>query len=77
MTPSSAYERPLRRIAWADAGRDPGALQVVPYAVRPSPGKLAHYAELGVEEVVLQLPPEGEAGILRALDAYQPFVDVR
>ncbi|MFD3732642.1 LLM class F420-dependent oxidoreductase [Streptomyces sp. NPDC058632] len=65
---------PALRTAWADAGRDPGALQVVPYAVRPSPGKLAHYAELGIDEVVLQLPPEGEAGVLRALDAYQPFV---
>ncbi|WAX79482.1 LLM class F420-dependent oxidoreductase [Streptomyces sp. KMM 9044] len=65
---------PALRTAWADAGRDPGALQVVPYAVRPSPGKLAHYADLGIDEVVVQLPPEEEAGVLRALDAYQPYV---
>ncbi|MER6109063.1 LLM class F420-dependent oxidoreductase [Streptomyces hirsutus] len=68
---------PALRTAWADAGRDPGDLQVVPYAVRPTPDKLAHYAGLGIEEVVVQLPPEGEAGVLRALDAYQPFVDAR
>ncbi|MFE9925584.1 LLM class F420-dependent oxidoreductase [Streptomyces sp. NPDC005774] len=68
---------PALRTAWADAGRDPGALQVVPYAVRPTPDKLAHYAGLGIEEVVVQLPPEGEAGVLRSLDAYQPFVDAR
>ncbi|MCX2925609.1 LLM class F420-dependent oxidoreductase [Streptomyces sp. NEAU-W12] len=65
---------PALRTAWAEAGRDPGALQVVPYAVHPSPGKLAHYADLGIDEIVVQLPPEPEAGVLRALDAYQPYV---
>ncbi|MFI1013510.1 TIGR03619 family F420-dependent LLM class oxidoreductase [Streptomyces sp. NPDC020965] len=61
---------PVLRTAWEAAGRDPGALRVVPYAVRPTPGKLAHYAELGIEEVVLQLPSAGTAEVLRALDAY-------
>ncbi|MER6343549.1 LLM class F420-dependent oxidoreductase [Streptomyces sp. NPDC001595] len=65
---------PLLRTAWADAGRDPAALQVVPYAVRPSPGKLAHFAGLGIEEVVAQLPPAGESEVLRALDAFQPYL---
>ncbi|MFF9059945.1 LLM class F420-dependent oxidoreductase [Streptomyces sp. NPDC014882] len=65
---------PVLRAAWADAGRDPAALQVVPYAVHPSPGKLAHYAELGVEEVVVQLPPAGEADVLAALDACAPYL---
>jgi len=61
---------PVLRAAWADAGRDPAALQVVPYAVYPNPGKLAHYADLGIEEVVVQLPPAGEAEVLRVLDEY-------
>ncbi|WP_309054887.1 LLM class F420-dependent oxidoreductase [Streptomyces sp.] len=61
---------PALRTAWERAGRDPKALHVVPYAVHPNPGKLAHYEELGCEEVVLQLPPAGEAEVLRALDAY-------
>lgn len=61
---------PRLRTAWTDAGRDPAALQVVPYAVHPTAGKLAHYADLGIEEVVLQLPPAGEAEILRTLDEH-------
>ncbi|MET7596537.1 TIGR03619 family F420-dependent LLM class oxidoreductase [Streptomyces sp. NPDC005481] len=64
---------PALRAAWAGAGRDPAALHVVPSAVRPTPGKLAHYADLGVEEVVVQLPPAGEAEVLRTLDAYAPY----
>lgn len=60
---------PVLRRAWAEAGRDPEALQVVPYAVFPTPGKLAHYADLGIEEVVVQLPPAGEAEVLRVLDS--------
>ncbi|MGW2045059.1 LLM class F420-dependent oxidoreductase [Streptomyces sp. NPDC001858] len=64
---------PVLRAAWADAGREPDALQVVPYAVQPSPGKLAHYAELGIEETVVQLPPAGEAEVLRVLDDLARF----
>ncbi|MDW4902180.1 LLM class F420-dependent oxidoreductase [Streptomyces californicus] len=65
---------PELRAVWEEAGRDPAHLQVVPYAVRPAPGKLAHYAELGVEEVVLQLPPADEPEVLRALDAYAAYL---
>ncbi|MFJ9559953.1 LLM class F420-dependent oxidoreductase [Streptomyces fuscichromogenes] len=65
---------PVLRGVWADAGRDPAALQVVPYAVFPSAGKLAHYAELGIEEVVVQLPPAGEAEVLGVLDGYGEFL---
>ncbi|MEU5122811.1 LLM class F420-dependent oxidoreductase [Streptomyces asoensis] len=65
---------PALRTAWADAGREPDALQVVPYAVQPSPGKLAHYADLGIEEVVVQLPPAGEAEVLGLLDGYAAYL---
>lgn len=65
---------PVLRSAWADAGREPDALQIVPYAVQPSPGKLAYYAELGIEEAVVQLPPVGEAEALRALDEFTPYL---
>ncbi|MFD9844958.1 LLM class F420-dependent oxidoreductase [Streptomyces parvus] len=65
---------PKLRAAWEEAGRDPKSLQVVPYAVLPSPGKLAHYAELGIEEVVLQLPPADEPEVLRTLDAYAAYL---
>ncbi|MFD7707747.1 TIGR03619 family F420-dependent LLM class oxidoreductase [Streptomyces sp. NPDC059785] len=65
---------PVLRAAWDRAGRDPAALHVVPYAVRPTPGKLAHYTDLGIEEVVVQLPSAGEPEVLRALDAYAQYV---
>ncbi|SCD68078.1 LLM class F420-dependent oxidoreductase [Streptomyces sp. DvalAA-19] len=65
---------PKLRAVWEEAGRDPKDLQVVPYAVLPDPGKLAHYAELGIEEVVLQLPPAGEREVLRVLDGYAAYL---
>ncbi|MGW3283547.1 LLM class F420-dependent oxidoreductase [Streptomyces sp. NPDC001002] len=65
---------PVLRGVWADAGRDPAALQVVPYAIYPSAGKLAHYAGLGIEEVVVQLPPAGEPEVLRVLDDYAEYL---
>ncbi|MEW2066201.1 LLM class F420-dependent oxidoreductase [Streptomyces sp. NPDC007346] len=65
---------PKLRAAWEEAGRDPKELQVVPYAVVPAPGKLAHYADLGIEEVVLQLPPAGEPEVLRVLDGYAAYL---
>lgn len=65
---------PALRAAWLEAGRDPQGPRIVPYAVHPTPGKLAHYADLGVEEAVVQLPPAGEAEVLRVLDAYAAYV---
>jgi probable F420-dependent oxidoreductase len=63
----------LRRV-WEDAGRDPAALHVVPFAVLPNPGTLDHYRGLGVEEVVLQLPPGGIDEVLRTLDEYARYL---
>jgi probable F420-dependent oxidoreductase len=65
---------PRLRETWTEAGRDPSALQIVPYAVTPTPGKLTHYADLGIEEVVVQLPPEGESEVLHKLDEYAEYV---
>ncbi|MFJ6105658.1 LLM class F420-dependent oxidoreductase [Streptomyces sp. NPDC092359] len=65
---------PALRETWERAGRDPETLHIVPYAVLPTPGKLAHYTDLGCEEVVLQLPSAPEEEVLRTLDAYAPFV---
>lgn len=65
---------PKLRTAWEAAGRDPKDLQVIPYAVLPSPGKLAHYADLGIEEIVLQLPPAAEPEVLRTLDAFAEYL---
>ncbi|MFI6864271.1 LLM class F420-dependent oxidoreductase [Streptomyces sp. NPDC050421] len=65
---------PKLRTVWEAAGRDPKDLQVIPYAVLPSPGKLAHYADLGIEEIVLQLPPAAEPEVLRTLDAFAEYL---
>ncbi|MFE9402005.1 LLM class F420-dependent oxidoreductase [Streptomyces sp. NPDC006530] len=65
---------PVLRRVWQDAGRAASDLEVVPYAVLPAPGKLAHYAELGIEEVVLQLPSADETGVLKVLDEYAPYL---
>lgn len=65
---------PALRQVWEAAGRDPKSLQVVPYAVQPTPGKMAHYADLGIEEVVLQLPSEEEPAILRILDEFAQYL---
>ncbi|MFD5549828.1 TIGR03619 family F420-dependent LLM class oxidoreductase [Streptomyces goshikiensis] len=65
---------PALRQVWETAGRDPKSLQVVPYAVQPSPGKLAHYADLGIEEVVLQLPSATEDELLPVLDGFAQYL---
>ncbi len=44
------------RHAFAEAGRDPDTLEVVPFGTVPDEGKLAHYASLGCTEVVLRVP---------------------
>ncbi|QNP72091.1 LLM class F420-dependent oxidoreductase [Streptomyces roseirectus] len=65
---------PALRTAWERAGREPAHLQVVPYAVVPEEGKLTYYGDLGIEETVVQLPPAGEAEVLRVLDGLARFL---
>ena len=59
----------LRQAAEA-AGRDPGSIDVVPFGTIPDPGKLEHYREIGIAEVVLRLPGSGRDEVLPVLDAY-------
>ncbi|MFI6286045.1 TIGR03619 family F420-dependent LLM class oxidoreductase [Streptomyces sp. NPDC051018] len=65
---------PLLRTAWEAAGRDPGTLRVVPFAVVPTPEKLAYYGELGLNEVVLRAPAGDETEVLRTLDTYARYL---
>jgi len=65
---------PLLRETWAAAGRPPGALQVVPFGTVPDAGKLAHYRELGVSEVVLRVPSAGRDQVLAGLDHHAALV---
>ncbi len=62
---------PQLRDAWSAAGRDPVDLEVVPFGTVPDEAKLAHYADLGVTEVVLRLPPgAGRDEVLPVLDRF-------
>ncbi|MEU7582256.1 TIGR03619 family F420-dependent LLM class oxidoreductase [Streptomyces sp. NPDC041068] len=66
---------PALRKAWEDAGRTADDLYVAVTAVEPGPGKLAHYAGLGIDEAIVQLPAAGEAEVCAALDGLGQFVD--
>ena len=60
---------PELRQAWEKAGRDPAALQVVPFGSFPTPGKLEHFTELGVTEVVCAVLGTTRDEVLPQLDA--------
>ncbi len=64
----------LRRV-WADAGRDPAALKVVPFGTLPEAGKLEHYRELGCTGCILQLPSGPADEVLPVLDGHARFLD--
>lgn len=57
------------------AGRDPAELAVVPFGTVPDPGKLDHYASLGIEEIVLRVPGGGPEQVLPLLDRYAGLVE--
>lgn len=61
---------PALHEAAARRGRDPRTLQIVPIGVLPTPGKLDHYASLGVTEVALRLASASRDETLRQLDTY-------
>jgi probable F420-dependent oxidoreductase len=61
---------PQLRDAFAEAGRDPAALEIVPMAVIPEAGKLEYYESLGVTEVVFDLESMPTDDCLRVLDDY-------
>ena len=65
------------RSAMEEAGRDPAALEVVPFGTVPDTGKLAHYAALGCTEVVLRVPSGPSDDMLRVLDDYTRFLGPR
>jgi probable F420-dependent oxidoreductase len=57
----------LRRVV-EEAGRDPGALEIIPTASIPDPGKLEHYESIGVTECVFNLPSAPADTVLAILD---------
>jgi len=65
---------PVLREAFEASGRDPAALQVVPFGVLPDSGKLEYYQSLGVTEVVLRLPSAPESEVLPVLDDFARYL---
>jgi len=65
---------PRLRADAAAAGRDPSTLRVVTFGTVPDEGKLDHYAEVGVDECVLNLPSGDRDTLMRTLDSYSPFL---
>jgi probable F420-dependent oxidoreductase len=65
---------PRFRDAVAAAGRDPGTMEIVPFGSLPDRGKLEHFAEIGVTEVVMRLPSAPRDRVLPVLDEQAALV---
>jgi len=63
----------LRRVV-ADAGRDPDALEIIPFGSIPDAGKLEHFTSIGVTECVFRLPSAGRDEVLPVLDRWSGMV---
>ena len=66
----------LREVVGA-AGRDPSALEIVPFGSLPDPGKLDHFERIGVTECVFRLPSASRDVVLPLLDAQAELVAAR
>ncbi|RFU86055.1 LLM class F420-dependent oxidoreductase [Streptomyces triticagri] len=64
---------PTLRTAWKDAGRNPDDLHLTLSGVDPTPGKLTYYRDLGIDEVILQLPPSDTPTVIATLDTYAKY----
>jgi len=65
---------PRYREAVAAAGRDPDAMQIVPFGSIPSPQKLEHFEQIGVTECVFRLPSADADTVLPVLDEQAAIV---
>jgi len=68
---------PRYREAVAAAGRDPDAMDVIPFGSLPDPGKLDHFERIGVTECVLRLPSAPRDVVLPILDEHAELVTRR
>ena len=68
---------PRYREAVAAAGRDPDAMDVIPFGSLPGPGKLDHFERIGVTECVLRLPSAPRDVVLPILDEHAELVTRR
>jgi hypothetical protein len=68
---------PRLRDAVAAAGRDPSALEIVPFGSIPDPGKLDHFERIGVTECVFRLPSAPRDVVLPLLDRQAELIATR
>jgi probable F420-dependent oxidoreductase len=68
---------PTLRKAVEAAGRDPDALEIVPFGSVPDAGKLDHFEKIGVTECVMQLPSARRDVVLPILDEQAALVASR
>ncbi len=68
---------PRLREAMAAAGRDPAALEIVPFGSVPNEGKLDHFERIGVTECVFRLPSAPRDVVLPLLDEQASLVASR
>jgi probable F420-dependent oxidoreductase len=66
----------LRAVVEA-AGRDPDALEIVPFGSIPDQGKLDHFEQIGVTECVLRIPSAPRDDVLPALDRWAALLAER
>lgn len=65
---------PRLRAAVTAAGRDPGTLRIVPFGSLPDPGKLDHFARIGVTECVFRVPSASADVVLPLLDHWTALI---
>jgi len=63
----------LQRVV-AEAGRDPSTLKIVPFGSIPDPGKLEHFATIGVTECVFRVPSAGADVVVPILDRWAELI---
>jgi probable F420-dependent oxidoreductase len=63
--------------AMARSGRDPDAMEIVPFGSLPSHDKLDHFERIGVTECVFRLPSAGRDEVMAVLDQYGELVAAR
>jgi len=65
---------PRLKAAVDAAGRDPLAVEVVPFGSIPDPAKLEHFARVGVTQCIFRLPSAPEAVVMPLLDRYATLI---
>lgn len=68
---------PRYREAVAAAGRDPEAMEIIPFGSLPDPGKLDHFERIGVTECVFRLPSADRDVVLPILDDQAALIGTR